>query len=42
MILGLPWTAWLLLTASVGAGLALELRFYLRNRPPRQGHRGGN
>ena len=32
MILGLHWTAWLLLAAAVGIGLAIELRFYLKHR----------
>ena len=30
MILGLPWTAWLLLLASVGLGLAIVVFFYWR------------
>ncbi len=29
---GLPWTAWLLLLASFGLGLAIELTFYLNQR----------
>lgn len=33
MIAGLPWTAWLLLVAAVGIGLALELGFYFTHRP---------
>ena len=32
MILGLPWTSWLLLVLSVGLGLALSLTFYLIHR----------
>jgi hypothetical protein len=32
MIAGLPWTAWILLIASVGVGLAIELVFYLKHR----------
>ncbi len=32
MIYGLPLTAWLLLVAAVGIGLAIELVFFLRNR----------
>ncbi|MCH7475979.1 MAG: hypothetical protein IIA27_15110 [Gemmatimonadetes bacterium] len=32
MILGLTWTAWLLLTIAVGTGLAIELVFYSRHR----------
>jgi hypothetical protein len=32
MIAGLSWTAWLLLIASVGLGLAVELAFYLNQR----------
>jgi len=32
MILGLPWTTWLLLLAAVGGGLAIELSFYHRER----------
>jgi len=38
MILGLPWTSWLLLIAGVGIGLGISLRFYLAQRsggPPR-------
>ena len=29
---GLPWTAWLLLIASFGLGLTIELVFYFRQR----------
>ncbi len=29
---GLPWTAWLLLLASFGLGLAIELAFYINQR----------
>ncbi len=29
---GLPWTAWLLLFASFGLGLAIELAFYINQR----------
>lgn len=32
MILGLPWTSWLLLVLGVGLGLALSLSFYLAHR----------
>jgi hypothetical protein len=32
MIAGLPWTAWILLIASVGLGLAIELVFYFNHR----------
>jgi len=32
MILGLHWTAWLLLGCAVGIGFVIELRFYLRHR----------
>jgi hypothetical protein len=32
MILGLPWTTWLLLLVAVGAGLAIELVFYRQQR----------
>jgi hypothetical protein len=32
MILGLTWTAWLLLTIAVGTGLVIELVFYSRYR----------
>lgn len=32
MILGLPWTAWLLMLAAVGPGLALALTFFLAHR----------
>jgi hypothetical protein len=32
MILGLPWTSWLLLILAVGLGLALSLTFYLIHR----------
>jgi hypothetical protein len=31
-IAGLPWTAWLLLLASVGLGLAIVVRFYRSQR----------
>jgi hypothetical protein len=36
VILGLPWTSWLLLILAVGLGLALSLTFYLahRHEPP--------
>lgn len=29
---GLPWTAWVLLIASVGVGLIVELAFYLNKK----------
>ena len=32
MIAGLPWTAWLLLIASVGLGLSIVLVFYFTHR----------
>ena len=32
MILGLPWTSWLLLILGVGLGLGISLRFYLAHR----------
>ena len=32
MILGLPWTSWLLLILAVGLGLGLSLTFYLSHR----------
>lgn len=32
MILGLPWTAWILLVVAVGTGLAIELVFYHNHR----------
>ncbi len=32
MIAGLPWTAWLLLIASVGLGLSIVLTFYFSHR----------
>ena len=32
MILGLPWSSWLLLLVAVGLGLAINLIFYFRNR----------
>lgn len=32
MVLGLSWAAWLLLIVAVGAGLSLELLFYVRHR----------
>jgi hypothetical protein len=35
MILGLPWTSWLLLVASVALGLGLSLTFFLRRRGDR-------
>jgi hypothetical protein len=33
VVAGLPLSAWLLLLASFGIGLALELAFYFRHRP---------
>ncbi len=36
MILGLPWTSWLLLVVAVGLGLAIEFRFF---RNQRRNHR---
>lgn len=35
MIAGLPWTAWLLLLASVGLGLSIALTFYFTHRRKR-------
>ena len=32
MILGLPWSSWLLLILAVGLGLCLSLTFYLIHR----------
>jgi hypothetical protein len=32
VIVGLPWAAWLLLIASVGLGLGIELVYYVRQR----------
>ena len=32
IIAGLPWTAWLLLIASVGLGLGIVLIFYFSHR----------
>jgi len=32
MIAGLPWTAWLLLIASIGLGLSIVLIFYFSHR----------
>jgi hypothetical protein len=32
MILGLPWTSWLLLFVAVGLGLGISLGFYLARR----------
>jgi hypothetical protein len=32
MILGLPWTSWLLLLVGVGLGLGISLTFYLAHR----------
>jgi hypothetical protein len=32
VILGLPWSSWLLLILAVGLGLALSLTFYLIHR----------
>jgi hypothetical protein len=31
MIAGLPWTAWILLIASFGVGLVVELVFYFHH-----------
>jgi hypothetical protein len=39
MILGLPWTSWLLLFVGVGLGLAISLTFYLAHREDEY-HRG--
>jgi hypothetical protein len=33
---GLPWTTWLLLIASIGIGLSIELRFWIRRRSSRR------
>lgn len=35
MIAGLPWTAWLLLTAAVGVGLAIQIAHTWRARTDR-------
>jgi hypothetical protein len=35
MIAGLPWTAWLLLVASIGPALVLVSFFYFRRRKVR-------
>jgi hypothetical protein len=32
MILGLPWSSWLLLLVGIGLGLGLSLTFYLAHR----------
>ena len=32
MILGLPWTSWLLLLVAVGLGFGISLTFYLAQR----------
>ena len=32
MILGLPWSSWLLLLVGVGLGLGISLTFYLAHR----------
>jgi hypothetical protein len=32
VILGLPWTSWLLLILGVGLGLGISLTFYLAHR----------
>jgi hypothetical protein len=32
---GLPWATWLLLITSVGIGLFIEIRFWLRTRRDR-------
>jgi len=37
MIAGLHWTAWLLLVAAVGPGLALVIVFYLGKRQHNDG-----
>lgn len=34
MIAGLPLSSWLLIVASVGAGLAIEIAFYRAHRRP--------
>lgn len=36
MILGMPWTSWLLLGVAVGIGLSLELAFYRARRGERR------
>ncbi len=41
-IAGLPISAWLLLIAAVGIGLALEIRFYLLHRPRGRSGDGGS
>ena len=41
MIAGLPWTAWLLLIASAGLGLAIVLRFYFTHRQNGTSHSVG-
>jgi hypothetical protein len=38
MIAGLPWSAWLLLIASIAPGLALTAFFYVRRRRARDDH----
>ena len=43
MVAGLPWTTWLLLLASFGAGLAVILPFWLGRRHGRlRGTRDGS
>jgi hypothetical protein len=32
MIIGLPWSSWLLLFVGVGLGLGISLAFYLAHR----------
>ncbi len=32
MILGLPWSSWLLLLVGVGLGLGISLAFFLKHR----------
>ena len=32
MILGLPWTSWLLLLVGVGLGSGISLAFFLKHR----------
>jgi hypothetical protein len=32
MILGLPWTSWLLLLVAVGLGLGMSVAFFLAHR----------
>lgn len=32
MILGLPWTSWLLLALAVGIGFGISLTFYMAHR----------